>query len=256
MKRAYGILLLIVLVLACGCTGTQPENVTPAPSAPAPAATMTVPADGSVLAELSDARPNTSLQLVPGAVVFSFKADGPQVMDVSLMEGTGTVYSEMTEMAITGPFSGSLVFGPPDTAAYRFNVTGNGTWTGRLAVPDCTHPLSAPVNMSGTGVAVSPCLALEKGAYIFDRNGSGFPAPVFELRFANGSVVLDAANTCALPCLGPGAPRQFAIMEVPAEDSYFLSIIPRESPSPWNVSISAVPAIPQMGPGPALTQGT
>jgi hypothetical protein len=45
-------------------------------------------------------------------------------------------------------------------------------------------------------------------------------------------------------------------MEIPEDGSYLLGVIPRESPCAWNVSISAVPAIPQMGPGPVILKNT
>jgi hypothetical protein len=257
MKCIYGIFFLIALVLASGCASTSLENS--APATPAPTATMAVPAAseaGPALAELSDARPNTSLPLEAGAIVFSFRADGAQKMAVSLTEGNGTSYGEMAELVMTGPFAGSLVFGPPDTAEYRFSVTGSGAWTGQLSRPDCTNPLSAPVNLSGDGAEVAPCFTLEKGSYIFNREETGFSSPVFELRYANGSMVMNATNTCVLPCLGPGSPHPFAIMEIPEDGSYFLGVIPRDNPHPWNVSISAVPAIPEMGPGPVILPDT
>jgi len=70
MKFVYGILFLAVLVLACGCTTVPADNSTsvPAPSATIPAGTS---ANGTVLAELSSARPNASVALEPGAVVLT-----------------------------------------------------------------------------------------------------------------------------------------------------------------------------------------
>jgi len=255
MKCAYGILFLIVLVLVCGCTGVSPGNSS---SVQTPVATIApaAPANSSVLTELSRARPNSSLVLEPGAVVLSFQADGAQAMTFSLMEGTGTSYGEMEDLVMTGPYAGSLVFGPPDTAEYQLNITGNGTWTAQLSRPDTTRPLSAPVNLTGSGAAVSPAFVLEKGEYIFARDETGLASPLYELRFANGSVVMDANNTCVLPCIGEASPHPFVIMEIPKSGSYLLGAIPRTSPHPWNVTISAVPAVPQMGPGPALPKDT
>ena len=255
MKFVYGILFLAVLVLACGCTTVPADNST---SVPAPSATITTgtSANGTVLAELSPARPNTSLTLSPGAVVLSFTADGAQAMTFSLTEGAGTTYGdygEMNDLVMTGPYSGSLVFGPPDTAEYLLNITGNGTWTAELTRPDNARPLSVPVNLTGSGATVSPYFALEKGEYIFARDETGFSSPLYELRYANGSVVMDANNTCVLPCIGEASPHPFVIMTIPENGSYLLGVIPRSSPHPWNVTISAVPAVPQMGPGPVVS---
>lgn len=255
MKCVYGILFLIVLVLACGCTGVSPGNSS---SVQTPAATITpaVSANGTVLADLSSARPNASLALGPGAVVLSFQADEAQAMTFSLMEGAGTSYGEMEDLVMTGPYNGSLVFGPPDTAEYQLHITGNGTWSAVLTRPDSANPISVPVNLTGNGAAVSPYLTLEKGEYIFARDETGLSSPLYELRFANGSVVMNANNTCVLPCLGEDSPHPFVIMAIPANGSYLMSAIPRDSPYSWNVSISAVPEIPQRGPGPALRQET
>jgi hypothetical protein len=223
-----------------------------------PAATIApaAPANGTGLADLSRVRPNASLTLSPGAVVLSFRAEGAQPMTFSLMEGAGTSYGEIEDLVMTGPYNGSLVFGPPDTAEYQLNITGNGTWSAVLTRPDSASPLSAPVNLTGNGAAVSPYLTLEKGEYIFARDETGLSSPLYEFRYANGSVVMNTNNTCVLPCLGEGSPHPFVIIEIPANGSYLMSAIPRDSPHPWNVSISAVPEIPQMGPGPALRQET
>lgn len=247
MKFVCGILFLILLVLACGCT------MAPAPSATITAGTST---DGTVLAELSSARPNASVALEPGAVVLSFTTDGAQAMAFSFTEGAGTNYGEADDLVTTGPYTGSLVFGPPDSAEYLLNITGNGTWTAELTRPDSTHPLSIPVNLTGSGAAVSPYFALEKGEYIFARDETGFSSPLYELRYANGSVVMDANNTCVLPCIGEGSTHPFVIITIPENGSYLLGAIPRSSPHPWNVTISAVPVVPQMGPGPVVSQQT
>jgi hypothetical protein len=256
MKWIYGIFFLVVLVLACGCMGESSGNSTSAPVSMVPTAAQTpfASAHSTVIAELSGARPNASVTLEPGAVLLTFTADGPQAMTFGITEGAETIYGESDDLVMTGPYTGSLVFGPPDAAEYQLNITGNGTWTAELTRPDTTRPLSVPVNLTGTGAEVSPAFVLEKGEYIFARDEVGLSSPLYELRYANGSVVMDANNTCVLPCLGEGSMHPFAIMAIPMNGSYLVSAIPRSSPHPWNVTISAVPAVPQMGPGPALPQ--
>jgi hypothetical protein len=177
-------------------------------------------------------------------------------MTFGITEGNGTLYGESEELLISAPYNGSVVFGPPDTAEYQVSVTGNGTWTARLTRPDIAHPLSVPVNLSGNGAEVSPALALENGGYIFSRDETGLSSPLYELRYANGSLVMNADNTCVLPCLGMDSPHPFVIITIPETGSYLLGVVPRDSPHPWNVSISTVPAIPSMGPGPALPGST
>jgi hypothetical protein len=258
MKCLLGFFLLIVLILVCGCTGVSPDTTAPVQT-PAVSAAGTAPASsatGTALAELSSAQPNASLALEAGALILSFQADGPQFMSFTITEGNGTMYSEMEELVMTGPYAGSVIFGPPDTAEYVVNITSNGTWTARLIRPDVTHALSAPVNLSGDGATVSPLLALEKGEYIFSRDETGLASPLYEFRFANGSVVMNADNACVLPCIGMDSPHPFVIIAIPETGTYVLNVISRDSPHPWNASISEAPAILPMGPGPVMPTGT
>ena len=143
MKFVYGILFLAVLVLACGCT-----------TVPAPSATITAgtSANGTVLAELSSARPNASVALEPGAVVLTFHTDRAESMAFSFTEGTGTSYGEADDLVTTGPYTGSLVFGPPDSAEYQLNITGNDTWelTLTASAPSRCSPTSNPASTTAS----------------------------------------------------------------------------------------------------------
>jgi len=250
----YGFLLLIVLILVCGCTGVSPNKAASPVQTPAVSAAATTPAGsaGTVLAEISSTAPNTSLSLTPGPVVIAFQADGPQFMSFSITEGNGTTYYAGEEIIMDGPYAGSVLFGPSDTAEYEFNVTSNGTWTARIISLDSTHPLSAPVNLSGDGAMATPFFTLEKGEYIFSRNETGFSSPLYELRFANGSVVMNADNECVLPCLRIDSPQTFTIITIPETGTYVINVISRHNPNLWAASISAVPVVPAMGPGPVL----
>jgi hypothetical protein len=254
MKCAYGILLLVVFLLACGCTGTPPEMPASVQTMPDIAATVSpaVPATGAVLAELSDVRPNATLALQPGTVLVSFRAEDAQKMTFGFTNGGD--YAEMSEIEVTGPYAGTLAFGPPDAGGYQLNITGSGRWTATAALPDAAAHLAVPVNLSGSGTAVSPVFALEAGEYIFARNETGLSSPLYELRFANGSYLMDANNTCVQPCLGMDSAHSFTFIEIPESGEYFLSVLPRSSPHPWNVTISAVPVILPLGPGPVILQ--
>jgi hypothetical protein len=244
MKCAYGIFFLIVLVLACGCTGTSPEM--PATTAPAD------PANGAVLAELSVARPDATLALQPRMVVVSFQAEDAQNMTFSFFKGNN--YAEISDLVITGPYTGTLAFGPPDAGEYLLNITGSGRWTATATLPDRAILRAVPVNLSGRGTAVSPLFSLEKGEYIFARDETGLSSPLYGLRFANGSYLMDADNTCVQPCFGMGSAHPFTFIEIPETGTYFLSVQPRSDPHPWNVTISAAPIIPSPGPGPEILQ--
>jgi len=256
MKCVQGFFLLVILVLACGCTGTPPEIPATVQTIPDITATVSpaVPATGAVLAELSDVRPNATLALQPGTVLVSFRAEDAQKMTFSFTNGGD--YAEMSEIVVTGPYTGTLAFGPPDAGGYQLNITGSGRWTATAALPDAAAHLAVPVNLSGSGTTVSPAFALEAGEYIFARNETGLSSPLYELRFANGSYLMDANNTCVQPCFGMDSGHPFTFFEIPESGDYFLSVLPRSSPHPWNVTISVVPAIPPLGPGPVILQTT
>lgn len=256
MKCVQGIFLLVILVLACGCTGTLPEMPAPVQTIPDITATVSpaVPASGTVLAELSDIRPDATLALQPGTVLVSFRAEDAQKMTFSFTNGGD--YAEMSEIVVTGPYAGTLAFGPPDAGGYQLNITGSGRWTATAALHDAAAPLTVPVNLSGSGTAVSPAFALEAGEYLFARNETGFSSPLYELRFANGSYLMDANNTCVQPCFGMDSPHTFTFIEIPGSGDYFLSVLSRSSPHPWNVTISAIPVILPLGPGPVILETT
>ncbi len=254
MKGIFGIILLVLVVLACGCTGTSQEPPAAVQTTPEPAVTTApaAPAPGTILTELSPAQPSAALVLQPGTVIVSFTADEPQTMTFSFTGGSE--YAEMSEIKLTGPFSGMLAFGPPAAAEYQLNITGTGIWSARAAHRDTPLPLEIPVNLSGSGVTLTPDVSLEKGEYIFSRDETGLFSPGYELRFANGSYLMDADNSCVQPCFKPDSPDTFHIIKIPESGTYFLSAFPRSSPHPWNVSIAAVPVIPAMGPGPVMPQ--
>ena len=171
MKRWFSIaLILVICILSSGCTqqpvapsttGTPASTPTTTPVTKAPG----VPAAGTVLAELSNTQPNTSLTLDPSTFILSFKTDGPQNM---VFQINGFQDYEETELSTTGPFSGSLTFGPViKTGVYSMNITSNGSWTAQLTWADLKTPLKVPVNLSGSGTQVTPFFYLEKGQYFF-----------------------------------------------------------------------------------------
>ena len=256
MKCAQGIFLLIIMALICGCTGTSPEMPATVQSTPDTTATVSPPAaaTGPVLAELSNDLPNATLELQPGTVVVSFCAEDAQKMTFSFTNGGD--YAEMSEIMVTGPYAGTLAFGPPAAGIYQLNVTGSGQWTATTALPDAATPLAVPVDLSGSGTAVSPAFALESGEYIFARNETGLSSPLYELRFANGSYLMNSNNTCVQPCLRMDSPHSFTFIEIPESGNYFLSVQSRSSPHPWNVTISAAPVIIPLGPGPVIPETT
>ncbi|MDP2796514.1 MAG: hypothetical protein Q8N94_03280 [Methanoregula sp.] len=243
-------LILVLCIVSCGCT--QQAVAPPAATTPAPvAATVTtIPAAGSDLAKLSDAQPNATVTLDPGVVLVAFQADGPQKMMFSYLYGND--WGAYSDIHITSPFNGTLAFEVPAKGDCVFNISGSGGWTAQVRLPEKTTPLKVPVNMSGSGTDVTPYFTLEKGQYIFQRGETGAASPGYELRFANGSYLMDADNTFVQPGFGMLSPEPFRFIEVTETGTYFLSVIARSNPSPWNASIIGSPAIPHMGPGPAI----
>ena len=254
MKRWFSIaLILVICILSSGCTqqpvtpstaGTPAITPATAPASPAPG----VPATGTVLAELSNTQPNASLTLDPSTFILSFKTDGPQVFHIS-----GFQDDETTELSTTGPFSGSLTFGPViKTEKYSMSVTGNGYWTAQVTRADPKTSLKVPVNLSGSGTQVTPFFYLEKGQYLFARNETGISSPMFLLRYANRSYLMDANNTYVQPGFGENSPHPFLFIYITESGNYYLNTLTNKNPGAWSASISPVPAIPHMGPGPAL----
>ncbi|MDO9324992.1 MAG: hypothetical protein Q7T80_08570 [Methanoregula sp.] len=251
MKRLLCIALLLVLCIAItGCT-QQPgtPSTTGTPTVTHSTTIPVTPATGNVLAELSNARPNTSLTLDPGTFILSFKTDGPQKM---VFQIDGYQDDETTELSTTGPFSGSLTFGPViKTGIYSMSVKSNGSWIAQLTRADPKTPLTVPINLSGSGTQVTPFFYLEKGQYFFERKETGLSSPMYFLRYANGSYLMDANNTYVQPGFGEDSPHPFLFIYITESGNYFLNTLTNKNPGTWSASISPVPAIPPMGPGPA-----
>ncbi|WP_321507636.1 hypothetical protein [uncultured Methanoregula sp.] len=247
------VLVLLIGILASGCTQQTASSPAITPVTPTTAAAITapaVPATGSSLAELSNTRSGTLLSLDPGPVIVSFNAENAQPMTFWFSQGQD--YAEGSDLVMTGPYTGSLAVAAPKKGEYQLNISGSGSWTARVARAEMTTPLKAPVNLSGSGTSVTPCFALEKGEYFFNRNETGLASPLYELRYANGSYLMDVNNTFVQPGFGMGSPHPFGFIEIPENGTYFLSVIAKSNPHPWNVSISVVPRLPPMGPGPAI----
>jgi len=257
MKSFCGIVLLIILfIIASGCTGPAAE---PATTPATPAASLTVTAVGTPipasapapLAELSSTNPNASLTLDPGTAIVAFDATTPGKMTFST--SCGPDWGAFYEIEIASAYAGTLPFEIPAHQTCMFNITGPAPWTAQVDLPDTAAPLAVPVNLSGSGTQVSPLFTLEQGEYIFQRGETGIASPAYEIRYTNGSFLMDATNTYVQPHFGLFSEDTFQIISVPESGTYFLGTIARSNPRAWNVSILAVPAIPAMGPGPELT---
>jgi hypothetical protein len=210
------------------------------------------PSTGSALAEFSQAQPNVSLTLDPGVFILAFQTEGSRKMQFTI---SGFEDYEITELTTTGPFSGSLTFEPViKTGTYTFNVTGNGSWTAQVIRADRGTSLKVPVNLSGSGTQVTPFFYLEKGQYIFERNETGISSPLYFLRYANGSFLMDANNTYVQPGFGENSPHPFLFITITESGDYFMNTVSRTNPDNWAASIITVPTIPHMGPGPAIPE--
>lgn len=246
MKYAFWILLLLAaVILTCGCT--QQSAVSPTePSATPTAAGQ--PADAA-LARLSEAEPNRALSLDAGVLLLSFHTAGAQKMDIDFTD-VSDAYGVGYDFSTTGPFNGSLVLPVPKKEEYLLNVSGTGAWTASVARFEPDAALRAPLNLSGNGTEVPAAFFLEEGQYLFERNETGASSPLYELLYANGSYVMDANNTYVEPGFAELSPETFRIVTIPQSGEYILSVLARDNPSTWTVSILPAPTLPPLGPGP------
>ncbi len=248
MKYAFWILLLIAaVILTCGCT--QQSAVSPTEPTPTPTAAGQ-PAD-SALARLSDAGPNATLSLDAGVILLSFHAAGAQKMEVDFGD-VSDKYGVYYDFSTTGPFDGSLVLPVPQKEEYLLNVSGNGSWTASVSQFESGTVLRAPLNLSGDGTKVPSAFYLEEGQYIFERNETGVSSPLYELLYANGSYVMDANNTYVEPGFAELSPETFRIITIPQSGEYILSVLARDNPGTWTISILPAPTLPPLGPGPEI----
>jgi hypothetical protein len=244
MKSLFIPLILIILcIAACGCT-----------QQPAPAANLPVaPTAGGAIAELSMDKPNATFLREPGVIVVTFRAENAQKMDFSFSNISGG-YGAATDLTTSGPYAGSVAFQAPAKNTYKLTISGSGQWAAKVAPLVTTAPLKAPVNLSGQGTMVSPVFSLEKGEYFFQRNETGLASPYYFLQYANGTPLMDTNNTYIQPGFSALSPHPFVFITIPESGIYYLSVLGRNNPGNWSVSILPVPVIPHMGPGPLITQ--
>ncbi|MFA4825142.1 MAG: hypothetical protein WC593_08280 [Methanoregula sp.] len=236
----YTAILLIVCIIASGCTGKDPA----VPTTPTPPV-------GSDLTKLSDSYPNTTLSLDYGVIVVSFRADSAEKLVFGFSD-LSQKYGAATEISTNGPFAGSVAFQAPVKEIYQLNISGSGRWTAEATPLVTTNPLKAPVNLSGSGTQITPVFSLEKGEYFFNRNEIGLASPYYFLYYVNGTPLMDANNSYIQPGFGALSPHPFVFVTVPESGTFYLSVLGRNNPGNWSVSISPVPKLPPMGPGPEI----
>jgi hypothetical protein len=244
-------LILMISITTCGCAQQTP--VSSSESTPSPTVDTDVPASQAGLSSalLSNDHPNVSVPLEPGILLVSFDAAGPQVIHVN--QECSQSWSGSAEVRTTSPYSGILAFGVPETDTCDVNISSSGTWTAELSMMDMSNPLEIPVNLSGSGTSVSPAFMLEKGQYMFQREETGEASPRYEIMYANGNWLMDANQTFVQPAFERFSNETFRIIDISQSGTYFLSVSAlEENPNPWNVSIIPLPAVPSMGPGPAI----
>ena len=247
-------LILMLCFIACGSAEESTFPSSDNSSSPAAVTAELVPATGLALASLSNDQPNTSLILDPGVILVSFQAYGPQRMQFN--QNCKHCWLDPSEIQITGPFNGSHAYGIPVKDECTINISGSGTWTAQVSRMDLNTSLKPPVNLSGSGTAVSPSFYLEKGNYIFQRNETREASPLYALMLSNGSYLMNVNNTYIQPGFGDvygfSSSDTFRIFDIPESGTYFLSVYAKDNPKPWNVSIISIPPAPVMGPGPAI----
>jgi hypothetical protein len=240
MKAIISTTILLLLILACGCTGKTP----------AVPATIT-PMVESGLTTLSDSHPNATFSHDPGVIVVSFRTNDAQKMELDF-SNQSQGYQAATQFTTSGPFAGSVAFQAPVKDTYQLNMSGSGRWTADVTPLVTTNPLKAPVNLSGSGTLVTPVFFLEKGEYFFNRNETGLASPYYFLYYVNGTPLMDANNSYIQPGFGALSPHPFVFVTVPESGTFYLSALGRNNPGNWSVSISPVPKLPPLGPGPEI----
>ncbi|PWR75062.1 hypothetical protein DLD82_07550 [Methanospirillum stamsii] len=254
-------LVLLIMVLSISTCGSVQETTILSNNTPSSSAAATQDPDpGTVqpLATLSNDHPSTSLMLDPGVILVSFQAEGPQRM--SFDPKCKHCWLEPSIREITSPFQGSHAYGIPEKDECTFNISGSGIWTAQVSRMEMNPSLQPPVNLSGSGTAVSPAFYLEKGHYIFQREEAGEASPVYDLMFSNGSYLMDANNTYVQPGFGDvydySSPGKIRLFDIAESGTYYLSVYAKENPKPWNASINILAPAPVMGPGPAILKST
>lgn len=241
MKSNVVLLVLVVLCLsACGCT-----------QAPAPAGAPATSPTGTPVLTLSSEKPNATFPLEAGVIVVSFRTDGAGRMELDFSNVTQG-YLSATQFSTSGPFAGSVAFQAPRKDTYQLNITCSNRWTAEIAPLVTTNPLKVPVNLSGAGTQVTPVFYLERGEYFFERNVTGENSPSYFLQYVNGTALMDANNTYVQPGFGALSPHPFVFVTIPENGTYYLSVLGRNNPGSWAVSIAPVPKMPRPGPGPEI----
>jgi hypothetical protein len=203
------------------------------------------------LTKLSDSHPNTTFSHDPGVIVVSFWTDGAQKMELDF-SNVSQGYVAATQFTTSGPYAGSVAFQAPVKDTYQLNISGSGRWTAEVTPLVTTNPLKAPVNLSGSGTVVTPVFSLEKGEYFFSRNETGLASPYYFLYYVNGTPLMDANNSYIQPGFGERSSHPFVFVTVPESGTFYLSVLGRNNPGNWSVSLSLVPKLPPMGPGPEI----
>ncbi len=248
-------LIVVICISTCGCSQPVAEQSVGGTPVPTLVADEPAPAAGSPLATLSNYQPNTVLTLNPGIILVSFQVKDPQILKINQQCKQGWV--ESSEIRITGPYDGSIAIGIPTQDECTINISASGTWTAQVTEFSMDNPLQIPVNLSGSGTAVSSPFSLERGQYIFQREETGEASPRYYLTDAKGNYLMDANNSFVQPGFGTFSPDTFRIIDVPLSGTYFVSVISNDkNPLPWHISILSIPPDPQMGPGPAIRETT
>jgi hypothetical protein len=161
-------------------------------------------------------------------------------------------YVAATQFTTSGPYAGSVAFQAPVKDLYQLNISSNGRWTAEATPLMTTNPLTVPVNLSGSGTMVTHVFSLETGEYFFSRNETGLASPYYFLYYVNGTPLMDANNSYIQPGFGELSPHPFVFVTVPESGTFYLIALGRNNPCNWSVSISSVPKLPPMGPGPEI----
>ncbi|MDD5186873.1 MAG: hypothetical protein PHF57_01535 [Methanoregula sp.] len=249
-------LLLIICLCACGCTGqnavsSASNNQTTKTPTVLPTAT---PGVGPGLPTLSTSQPDTMLSLEPGVIVVSFQAKDAQDMHITFLPYYAASSGAPATFSTTGAFNGSVAIKVPQKGDYWVNISSwGGQWTAGISRLSLDTPEKVPLNFTGSGTIVTPAFYLEKGQYIFSRNGTGITTPWYFLNYGNGTVLMNANNTKTQPDFEVNSTQTFRFVTIPESGNYYLQVFAEKNPNPWSVTIITLPIIPlPLGPGPVI----
>lgn len=232
MNRTYHFIIALLLAISClagGCLeNTNTGEPTPLPTGtPIPVQTGTPVATGHV------GSGNMSLQ-VPFQPGLYLVQGGQNGTGLFLVEISGDEFYQQVIRG-SGEIRATQAAGIPEGGLYWLNVTSNGTWDVTLARPETNIPSAPPVNLNGTGPAVSGYLNLAAKTLSFSLKNEGAGPFAVWLYNESGGFVFDPTGTFVQPLPNhSGAYNGTIDVVIPEDGLYVVNVM---SDGAWEVGI-------------------